>query len=114
MITANCVAKTTSKCRKGALNAGNPLYLTDRYQKKFAVCTNCEQCYNIIYNALPLSLHDKVLKGEMQTLMRMQFSVENGEETRRVLHFWKSVLCGVQTQIPYEEYTLGHEKRGVE
>ena len=65
MITANCIAKTGGACR---LKNGEKMeqgvfhQLTDRYQKKFPVFVNCEHCYNVIYNTIPLSLHQNLEK----------------------------------------------------
>ena len=114
MLTANCVAKTTGKCKKGTGEEKEGLLLTDRYQKKFPVETRCGQCYNIIYNTVPLSLHEKVAAGRIPYPIRVQFTVESAEETKAVICFFQDVLNGKTAAVPYAEYTLGHEKRGVE
>lgn len=114
MITANCVAKTTHACKKGSEGEREILLLTDRYNKNFPVMTNCTQCYNVIYNAVPLSLHEKVSNKEINGALRLQFTVEKAEETGSILNYWKKILKGEKKQPPYAEYTLGHEKRGVE
>ena len=114
MITANCVAKTTQGCKKGTDGERDVLSLTDRYHKNFPVTTNCMQCYNIIYNTVPLSLHEKVSNREVNGAVRLQFTVENAKETKSILQYWSDVLQGEKRQPPYTEYTLGHEKRGVE
>lgn len=114
MVTANCVAKTTQGCKKGAGRERDTLVLTDRYNKDFHVTTNCTQCYNIIYNAVPLSLHEKVSNKQVNGAMRLQFTVETEKETKSILKYWKALLQGEKQQPPYAEYTLGHEKRGVE
>ena len=49
MTTANCVHKNTKGCDKKQ----KLIYLKDRYNKSFAVCNNCKECYNTIYNSLP-------------------------------------------------------------
>ena len=46
MTTANCVHKNTKGCDKKQ----KLIYLKDRYNKSFAVCNNCKECYNTIYN----------------------------------------------------------------
>ncbi|MBQ7781207.1 MAG: U32 family peptidase [Lachnospiraceae bacterium] len=114
MLTANCVAKTLGGCRKGSREEKKGILLTDRYRKQFPVETRCEQCYNIIYNTVPLSLHEKVTVANLRCPVRVQFTVESAKETREVLGFWKNVLEGNAVKPPYAEYTLGHEKRGVE
>lgn len=114
MLTANCVAKTLGGCRKGSVEEKKSIVLTDRYHKQFPVETRCEQCYNIIYNTVPLSLHEKVLTANLTYPVRVQFTVESAKETKEVLIFWKNILQGNAVKPPYTEYTLGHEKRGVE
>ncbi len=105
MITANCVLRTTDKCRKGSLET---LALTDRYRKKFPVFRNCLHCMNIIYNSVPLSLHQE--HGKWKGLSkRLDFTLETPEEMRSIL---KAFLKG--ESFPFQEYTTGHEKRGVE
>ena len=114
MITANCVAKTMKTCKKGTQAEQDILYLKDRYRKTFAVSTNCKQCYNVIYNSIPLSLHEKVYTGEVSHIIRVQFTIETAKQTKDVLSYFKNLLNGNKTAPPYTEYTLGHEKRGVE
>ena len=113
MITANCVARTTGECRKGRAQG---IQLIDRYRKKFPVYLNCVHCMNIIYNSVPLSLHGDISKWQGQVGIRLDFTVEDKEETKKVLEFFQEVLSEVsgKRKPPYEEYTTGHEKRGVE
>ncbi len=112
MITANCIAKTAGKCVKDGFER-ETLFLKDRYKKDFPVVTNCRYCYNVIYNSVPLSLHDKVLK-EKNGRMRLMFTTETGKETAETARFFADLQNGLAGQPPYAEYTLGHEKRGVE
>ncbi len=114
MLTANCVAKTLGGCRKGSGAEKENLLLTDRYRKQFPVENRCEQCYNVIYNTVPLSLHEKVAAANLSYPIRVQLTVESAKETKEVLGFWKNILQGKNVTPPYTEYTLGHEKRGVE
>lgn len=111
MVTANCVNKTVGeKCEE------KTLYLTDRYKKKFPVRTVCKHCMNIIYNSVPLSLHSRVLKGEQNIDMRIDFTLEEKAQIQEILGFLHSIDNGVNKDIlpPYKDYTTGHEKRGVE
>lgn len=97
MVTAQCLAKTVDRCRKQAKpkaeysGGGNPneniRELTDRYGNPFLVENRCEDCYNIIYNSVPLCLFDEkaVLKEIGLSRLRLQFSVEDGEQTSRIL-----------------------------
>ena len=52
MTTANCVHKNTKGCDKKQ----KLIYLKDRYNKSFAVCNNCKECYNTLYKSLPTML----------------------------------------------------------
>ncbi len=116
MITANCVARTAGKCLQSsqAKEEKSGFFLQDRYKKQFPVSVHCRYCYNVIYNSVPLSLHEKVLKKEIPCAMRLCFTTESGKETESILRFFEKRLEGVEEHPPYAEYTLGHEKRGVE
>ncbi len=117
MVTANCVARTTSGCRKGTEE--NVVQLIDRYQKQFPVVLNCTHCMNIIYNSVPLSLHGEWSKWQSRAAMRLDFTIESKQETLEILDFFYELYQGTgavngRYQLPYKEYTTGHEKRGVE
>ena len=119
MVTANCVLKTTGQCKKVSGNqAEEPVKLTDRYRKQFPVEANCQHCYNIIYNTVPLSLHADWKKWKGQAAMRLEFTMESRRETEEVLSFFGKVYEGSdltkEEKLPFGEYTTGHEKRGVE
>lgn len=112
MITAGCIQKNTAKC----IHRNSMLTLTDRYQKKFMVKNICNYCYNVIYNVAPLMLADQ--KKEIEALdpyrMRLQFSVENFEQTKKMLELYgMTFLEKKEIDIPDIEFTRGHFKRGV-
>ncbi len=108
------------------------LPLTDRYGKQFWVCKKCRHCYNIIYNTVPLSLHDIVSQGTLSRILssgsdtsvdlsmnlRLDFTTETGKETGDIIAFFNNIgeyrNRNKATVRPYEEYTTGHSKRGVE
>lgn len=108
MVTANCVTKTTDHCRRE--EGFGITELTDRYHKVFPVMRNCTHCYNIIYNSVPFSLHKTVAKWKDSFCCRLEFTTESENETWNVLEYF----YGSRTDLPYTEYTTGHEKRGVE
>lgn len=113
MVTANCLAKTSGKC----LHADKPSvsYLTDRYKKKFPVIVHCNYCMNIVLNAVPMSLHSKeCMKWYDSVIKRIAFTTESSDETAKILDFFSAITLGRDAQPPYNEYTAGHEKRGVE
>ena len=106
MVTANCLWKTTGKCSP---KERETMILTDRYRKEFPVVRNCRYCMNIIYNSVPLSLHRNVEEWYEWCDIRLDFTTETGDETLQVL---KGFL--EKGELPYDQYTTGHEKRGVE
>lgn len=108
MVTANCVTKTTDHCRRE--EGFGITELTDRYHKVFPVMRNCTHCYNIIYNSVPFSLHKTAAKWKDSFCCRLEFTTESENETFNVLEYF----YGSRTDLPYTEYTTGHEKRGVE
>ena len=130
MITANCIRKTAGHCIlekrtkiHGQIKAKtnvhdqaddmirrtteDDIWLKDRYGNDFPVETNCTHCYNIIYNSVPYSLHlqERELARIAADVKRYDFTVESGEECRLILE---------GGSFPYEKYTTGHVKRGVE
>ena len=105
MVTANCVLKTTEGCVRG--NDGC-IQLIDRYNKCFPVLRNCMHCTNIIYNSVPFSLHSEVLSLRSICDLRLDFTIETADETRAVLNTF------LRSREFTEQYTTGHERRGVE
>ena len=100
MTTANCVHKNTKDCDKKQ----KLIYLKDRYNKSFAVCNNCKECYNTIYNSLPTMLTKNIgkLKEAGIRSFRYSFTIETPKQIKAVM------------DDKVAEYTNGHYKRGVE
>lgn len=100
MTTANCVHKNTKGCDKKQ----KLIYLKDRYNKSFAVCNNCKECYNSIYNSLPTMLTKNIgkLKEAGIRSFRYSFTIETPKQIKAVM------------DDKVAEYTNGHYKRGVE
>lgn len=114
MFSANCVRKTLSACSH---KADAPYDLTDRYHNHFPVAQNCVHCYNILYNTLPLSLHNQLekLMAENYGVYRLDFTLEDAAQTEQILDYYGKAVTGDYTQpFPVKEYTTGHYKRGVE
>lgn len=112
MITANCVANTTYHCIQ---DQGKIAVLTDRYGKNFPVVLDCMHCMNIIYNSVPISLHSKMSKLCGWTDFRIDLTVEDAGEAQDILKYFESIINGESSgKPPYQDYTTGHDKRGVE
>ena len=112
MVSAQCIQKTTGGCikQKGRLS------FTDRYQKSFTVKNLCDYCYNIIYNTAPLVLLDQwdEIKALNPKSLRLHFTIENAEQTRKMLSLYKNVFIDGNKMEEYEqEFTRGHFKRGI-
>ena len=118
MITANCVAKTAANClkteNKNAEKRGK-ISLIDRMNKSLPVYTNCNHCYNVIYNSVVLSLHDKVKNG-MDSTIRLNFTVESYNDSLSVMNYYASLIdnkCSSHDiSFPFKDYTTGHYKKG--
>lgn len=112
MVTAQCAANTAGGCQRES----RIRILTDRLQNNFYVENRCEDCYNIIYNSVPLCLFDEkdALEEIAPSRFRLQFSVEDGRTTRRVLQaFWNVFFGGGSSGMEMENFTRGHFRRGV-
>ena len=127
MVTAQCMAKTVDRCqmqpgKTGSRPAGEFLAargireLTDRYGNSFYVENRCRDCYNIIYNPVPLCLFDEkeALEELCPSRLRLQFSVEDRQETRQVLLECRRVfLEGKESAWQGKSFTRGHFRRGI-
>lgn len=110
MVTANCLKKTTGRCQESP----DMIQLKDRYAKIFPVYTDCLCCYNIIYNSIPLSIHELFRKKERRVEnFRLDFTTEKREETAQIIHYFMDIMEAYREPF-YKEYTTGHYKRGVE
>lgn len=117
MVSTQCLYESTTGCKRCKAGETRKDYLVDRLGKKFFVRTNCNGCYNVIYNGQYLSLlkhRDEVISLEPENL-RMDFTFETGTETDRVLAaFITAYLYGGEDQGTLNCFTAGHFKRGVE
>ncbi|MCH4191169.1 MAG: hypothetical protein LKF52_02590 [Butyrivibrio sp.] len=119
MISASCLLKTSGKCSgKNGQNAVQKTQLEDRMSHLMPVSCICRYCYNVIWNHLPLSLHrqmDEIRKTDIANIFRMDFTTEDKKQTENVLTFWNEIIQKRQMgNPPYEDYTTGHFRRGVE
>lgn len=63
---------------------------------------------------MPLSLHKDMRRYEESFTCRLMFTVEDKKQTLEVFKFFEALYKGEKPQVPYQDYTTGHEKRGVE
>ena len=106
MTTAGCVHKNTTACDKKS----GITYLKDRYNVLFPVKNYCKDCYNVVYNSVPVLLFAETnrLKDYGIFHFRLDFTIESGKDVENVLHLYND---GKGRAI---DYTNGHYKRGVE
>lgn len=113
MITAQCIHKNTLGC----MHQPKVLTLKDRYSVHFPVKNFCPECYNVIYNSLPVCLfkEDATVKKIAPAAVRLSFTIETEEETEQILTIYGDIYKngGILGQLPME-CTNGHFKRGVE
>lgn len=113
MITAQCIHKNTLGC----MHQPKVLNLKDRYSVHFPVKNFCSECYNVIYNSLPVCLfkEDVTVKKIAPAAVRLSFTTETEEEAEQILTIYGDIYKngGIWGQLPME-CTNGHFKRGVE
>lgn len=113
MITAQCIHKNTLGC----MHQPKVLTLKDRYSVHFPVKNFCPECYNVIYNSLPVCLfkEDATVKKIAPAAVRLSFTIETEEETEQILTIYGDIYKngGILGQLPMK-CTNGHFKRGVE
>ena len=120
MISAGCVKKTLGTC-SGFQNKlhSEKLSIYDRMDNELKITTNCLDCYNIIWNAHPTSLHKKLTNIQDVGCFdhyRIDMSVESQKECADIISYYLDSLKGESVSDIFEnaEYTTGHFKRGVE
>lgn len=115
MISAQCVHANVGICDKKK----TVTYLKDRYGKYFPVKNNCSECYNTIYNTMPLMLfgsRDEVREIQAAAY-RFSFTIENEMQVNDMLNLCNETLLSGDKNFKEQmngEYTNGHYKRGVE
>lgn len=111
MISANCSLKTCDLC-----NSNYKKYqLKDRKGNYFNTECVCRYCYNIMLNCKPLSLFKfaKEIKRLNPESIRLSFTLENKQETEKILKKTERALINNLIIEEDETTTRGHFKRGV-
>lgn len=120
MVSANCVKENgAGGCSKKRGEAyRTETFLTDRTGRRMQVTCDCRNCYNVIWNAHRLSLHDALdsLRGMGRGVrLRLDFTQESGQEAAAVCAAFLAFAEGRgEAALPYAEYTTGRFKKGVE
>lgn len=109
MISANCINKTLKSCNRNC----DSLYLQDRMNKEFQVYCDCNYCYNVIYNIVPLSLHKYLNNIINNGNLRLDFTDEKPSDVKKIISYFSECITSY-SEPEYTEYTTGHYKRGVE
>jgi U32 family peptidase len=115
MISVQCLLESTVGCK--SCKEGNRGNLVDRLGKSFLIRTNCNGCYNTIYNGQVLSLlkYRQELKELNPRNLRLDFTIESAPETEKILSAFISEFDQEgKAIIEIADYTTGHFKRGVE
>ncbi len=120
MVSAGCIKKTTDRC-SGHMHElySENTKIIDRMSNTLPVTCNCRHCYNVIWNALPTSLHKKmerILDSNTFDNYRIDFTVEDGRRTKEVLEYYVRLIEGERSEDIFtaNTFTTGHFKRGVE
>lgn len=113
MVTAGCIRKTENICTG---KEEGFCFLQDRMNGKFPVRTLCSHCSNIIYNSVPLSLHqfgaDALVRKSGALLLA--FTTESADETHRITETFRGMAENGTAAAPVREFTNGHYRKGVQ
>jgi len=111
MITAGCIRKNSGRC--GRISGAS--YIMDRYRKEFMVKNDCNYCYNVIYNTLPLSLADQheALNRLRPQALRLMFTRERPDAAAAALDSFCDPEVAGRKWTADREFTRGHFKRGI-
>ena len=80
-----------------------------------------EFCYNILFNCVPVSLHNawvKIKDGSIAENFRLEFSIEDKDQTTKILAMYEELVAGknidVESVLGHVGFTAGHFSRGAE
>ena len=113
MVSAQCITRTVKSCTHDR----GLLMLKDRTGAMLPVKNHCRFCYNTIYNPSPVSLlgNEDLIRRMGLARIRLQFTVEDAQQTEKVLEAFSASFMGGKTiEPPFKDFTRGHFKRRVE
>lgn len=105
MYTKNCVKLTNGLCNK----TSEFVKIKDRKRVDFPIYSDCEKCRNIIYNSVPLSLHNHVKSVQNFKDIYIEFTDEDEDTVEAVMKYY----LGLIGEFPLKNYTTGHFKKPV-
>jgi len=113
MVSAQCLYRNTNEDRCGRdENKGKEVLLTDRMGIKMPCICFCGYCYNVIYNSVPVSLHNEMdrVNALKPAALRLCFTVEDPVEAVRIAGFFIALIQGEtdKDKVPFKEFTKGH------
>lgn len=111
MVTAQCVKKNKSCCDR----AFSLSRIMDDKGNVFYSMADCENCYNVVYNGVPLFILDR-LKGDICGKIkryRVNFTIEDENSINSVLNILSEYYLKDRLLQP-ESYTTGHILKGIE
>ena len=111
MVTAQCVQKNRSCCDR----VFSVKRIRDDKGNVFYSMADCENCYNIVYNGVPLFILDR-LKGDICGKIkryRVNFSIEDEASIVSILNILSEYYLKDKMLQP-ESYTTGHILKGIE
>ncbi|MDY3927915.1 MAG: U32 family peptidase [Clostridia bacterium] len=112
MVYENCPKKAAGYCDKGKSKA----FLKDRMNEDFPLICR-EGCYCELLNSKPLFMADKLndLRNIGIRYMRLDFTVEDYDETRKIIKEYKDAFYnGIVKQRKENTFTRGHFYKGIE
>ncbi len=119
MVSAQCVYRDThdDRCGRDEKN-GRIVYLKDRTKRELPCVCYCRYCHNVIYNSVPMSLHNmmKEVLSLNPAALRLSFTTEDADTASRITDYYRELETNGDTrrEFPLKEYTTGHFRKGVE
>lgn len=114
MVVKNCVIRAyTGKCARGK----DGYVLRDRKNERLPLLCEPDSCVNLLYNAKPLYMADKVeeLSRAGVSRLRLDFTIESPERCAQVMRAYCAAVNGekIERLFSQNEFTRGHFYRGI-
>jgi len=110
MLLENCVIR----CNAGCVCDSASFSLLDRKNEEFPILPL--KCGNVIYNAKPLYMADRMAEVRALGLerLRMCFTTEDADTCKRIIRDYQRALAGESLAAPKFGFTRGHFYRGMQ